>query len=63
MLWSHTTGLLQYRPGRTFAVELANLEKIAARKWLLSARHPLRISRKTRRLLALARARSKTDLA
>lgn len=60
MLWSHTTGILQYSSRADVAVELANLEKIRGDKMVKLGAAPLAEIEKDPALLALARARGKT---
>ena len=60
MLWSHTTGLLQYSSRANVAVELANLEKIRGEKMVTLGAASLADIEKDPALLALARARGKT---
>src|SRR5436190_1161954 len=60
MLWSHTTGLLQYSSRADVAVELANLEKIRGGKMVALGAASLADIEKDPGLLALARARGKT---
>src|SRR3954452_21154120 len=60
MLWSHTTGLLQYSSRADVAVELANLEKIRGDKMVALGAASLADIEKDPALLALARARGKT---
>src|SRR5437868_6467892 len=60
MLWSHTTGLLQYSSRADVAVELANLEKIRGEKMVALGAASLADIEKDPALLALARARGKT---
>ncbi len=60
MLWSHTTGVLNYSSRADVAVELANLEKIRGDKMVALGAAPLAEIEKDPALLALARARGKT---
>jgi cytochrome c oxidase cbb3-type subunit 3 len=60
MLWSNTTGLLQYSSRADVAVELANLEKIRGEKMVTLGAASLADIEKDPALLALARARGKT---
>src|SRR5258708_36436916 len=60
MLWSHTTGPLQYSSRANVAVELANLEKIRGDKMVTLGAASLADIEKDPALLALARARGKT---
>ena len=59
LLWSNTTGLLQYSSRANVAVELANLEKVRGEKMAALATAPLAEIKKDPALLALARARGK----
>src|SRR3978361_26473 len=59
MLWSHTTGVLNYSSRADVAVELANLEKIRGDKMVTLGAPPLADIEKDPALLALARARGK----
>jgi cytochrome c oxidase cbb3-type subunit 3 len=60
MLWSHTTGVLNYSSRAEVAVELANLEKIRGDKMVTLGATALADIEKDPALLALARARGKT---
>ena len=60
MLWSHTTGILQYSSRAEVANELANLEKIRGDKMAVLGTASLADIEKDPALLALARARGKT---
>src|SRR5204863_8687659 len=60
MLWSHTTGILQYSSRADVAVELANLEKIRGDKMGALGAASLADIEKDPALLALARARGQT---
>ena len=60
LLWSHTTGFLQYSSRADVAVELANLEKIRGAKMVALGAASLADIEKDPALLALARARGKT---
>jgi hypothetical protein len=60
MLWSHTTGVLNYSSRADVAVELANLEKIRGDKMVALGAASLADIEKDPALLALARARGKT---
>ena len=60
MLWSHTTGILNYSSRADVAVELANLEKIRGDKMVALGAASLADIEKDPALLALARARGKT---
>src|SRR5204863_6867486 len=60
MLWSHTTGLLQYSSRADVAVELANLEKIRGDKMVALGAASLSDIEKDPALRAVARARGKT---
>src|SRR4249919_3034439 len=60
LLWSHTTGFLQYSSRADVAVELANLEKIRGDKMVTLGAASLADIEKDPALLALARARGKT---
>ena len=60
MLWSHTTGLLNYSSRGDVAVELTNLEKIRGDKMVTLGAAPLADIEKDPALLALARARGRT---
>jgi len=60
MLWSHTTGVLNYSSRADVAVELANLEKIRGDKMVALGAATLADIEKDPALLALARARGKT---
>jgi cytochrome c oxidase cbb3-type subunit 3 len=60
LLWSNTTGILQYSSRADVAVELANLEKIRGAKMVALGAATLSEIEKDPALLALARARGKT---
>jgi cytochrome c oxidase cbb3-type subunit III len=60
LLWSHTTGILNYSTRADVVVELANLEKIRGAKMVTLGAAPLAEIEKDPALLALARARGKT---
>jgi len=60
LLWSHTTGVLNYSSRADVAVELANLEKIRGDKMVTLGAASLAEIEKDPALLALARARGKT---
>jgi cytochrome c oxidase cbb3-type subunit 3 len=60
LLWSNTTGILQYSSRADVAVELANLEKIRGAKMVALGAASLSEIEKDPALLALARARGKT---
>jgi cytochrome c oxidase cbb3-type subunit III len=60
MLWSHTTGVLNYSSRADVVLELANLEKIRGEKMVVLGAAPLAEIEKDPALLALARARGKT---
>src|SRR5436190_15668369 len=55
MLWSHTTGVLNYSSRADVAVELANLEKVRGDKMVALGAAPLVEIEKNPALLALAR--------
>src|ERR1700687_1058836 len=57
LLWSHTTGVLNYSSRADVAVELANLDKIRGDRMVTLAAAPLAEIEKDPALLALARAR------
>src|SRR6478672_8091086 len=59
LLWSHTTGVLNYSSRADVAVELANLEKIRGDKMVVLGSASLADIEKDPALLALARARGK----
>ncbi|ANW03289.1 cytochrome-c oxidase, cbb3-type subunit III [Bradyrhizobium icense] len=59
LLWSHTTGALNYSTRAAVAVELANLEKIRGDKMIALGAASLADIEKDPALLALARARGK----
>jgi cytochrome c oxidase cbb3-type subunit III len=59
LLWSHTTGVLNYSSRADLAVELANLEKIRGDKMVALGAAPLANIEKDLALLALARAQGK----
>src|ERR1700737_1932054 len=59
MLWSHSTGLLQYSTRADVAVELANLERIRGEKMVTLGAATLADIEKDPALLALARARGR----
>jgi len=59
LLWSHTTGVLNYSSRADVAVELAKLEKIRGDKMVSLGAAPLAEIEKDPALLALARARGK----
>ena len=63
LLWSHTTGALNYSSRAEVAVELANLEKIRGDKMVTLGNAPLADIEKDQALFALARARGKTVFA
>ena len=60
LVWSHTTGVLNYSSRAEVAVHLANLEKIRGDKMAVLGAAPLAEIEKDPALLALARARGKT---
>ena len=60
LLWSHTTGMLNYSSRADVGVELANLEKVRGDKMAVLGAAPLADIAKDPALLALARARGKT---
>jgi cytochrome c oxidase cbb3-type subunit 3 len=60
LLWSHTTGVLNYSTRAEVAVELSNLEKIRGDKMVALGAASLADIEKDPALLALARARGKT---
>ncbi|MGY3611106.1 MULTISPECIES: cytochrome-c oxidase, cbb3-type subunit III [unclassified Bradyrhizobium] len=59
LLWSHTTGVLNYSTRAAVGVELANLEKIRGDKMVALGAASLADIEKNPALLALARARGK----
>jgi len=60
LLWSHTTGILNYSTRAEVAAELANLEKVRGDRMVALGAAPLAQIEKDPDLLALARARGRT---
>jgi len=60
LLWSHTTGILNYSTRAEVATELANLEKVRGDRMVALGAAPLAQIEKDPDLLALARARGRT---